>query len=268
MLLITHQVARRLEMAEAEDAVASVHAQTALNPAAEAMCEPSMGGYLLFVGAGSPLTHALGLGLDGPVTEKDVKQMEEFYSTRGSGVTVDVSPYSDASLLEILTKRGYRISEFANVLVRQITPDEQIPESQGLPSTRLAVPSDAELYAKTVVSGFFGREDVTLEERNLGRVLFAMPGALAYFAVIDGTAVGCGQMGIHHGVATCFGDGTLLAYRRRGAHSAVIRARLAEAVARGCDLITAGTQPGSISQRDFERQGFQVAYTKVTMVLD
>jgi hypothetical protein len=59
-----------------------------------------------------------------------------------------------------------------------------------------------------------------------------------------------------------------MAYRRRGAHSAVIRARLVEAAARGCDLITAGTLPGSVSQRDYERQGFQVAYTKATMVLD
>jgi hypothetical protein len=268
MLLITHQVARRLEMAEAEDGLAGVNAQIALNPVAEATCEPSMGGYLLFVGAGSPLTHALGLALEGPVTENDVKRMEEFYRVRGSGVAVDVSPYSDASLLEILTKRGYRISEFANVLVRQITPGEQIPESLGSPLTRLAVPSEADLYAKTVVCGFFGREEMTSEERNLGQVLFAMPDALAYFAVIDGIVAGCGQMGIHSGVATCFGDSTLLAHRRRGAHSAVIRARLAEAGARGCDLITAGTQPGSISQRDFERHGFQVAYTKVTMVLD
>jgi len=52
-------------------------------------------------------------------------------------------------------------------------------------------------------------------------------------------------------------------FHRRGAHAALIRARLAEAAARGCDLITAGTQPGSTSQRDYERQGFLVAYTKI-----
>ena len=127
---------------------------------------------------------------------------------------------------------------------------------------------EADLYAETVVRGFFGRDEVSAEEHNLGRILASMPGTLMYFALVDGVPAGCGQMAFHSGVATCFGDSTLTAYRRRGAHAAVIRARLAEAAVRGCDLITAGTQPGSISQRDYERQGFQVAYTKVTMVLD
>ena len=39
-----------------------------------------------------------------------------------------------------------------------------------------------------------------------------------------------------------------------------------EAAARGCDLATASTLPGSGSQRNYERTGFQVGYTKVTMV--
>ena len=63
MLSITHHLARRLEMAEAEDGVACVEAQRLLDPESGAISEPFLGGYLLFVGAGSPFTHALGLGL-------------------------------------------------------------------------------------------------------------------------------------------------------------------------------------------------------------
>jgi hypothetical protein len=269
MFPITHYVARRLEKAEAEDGAAGVQGQLSLDPESGATCESvASGGYLLFTGSGSPLTHALGLGLDGPVTEEAVQRMEEFFHSRDSGITVDVSPYSDGSLLEILTGHGYRISEFSTVLVRPLGPEEQIREVPSLPSTRVAAALEADLYAETVVRGFFGRDEVTAEERNLGRVLFAMPGNLSYFAILDDAVAGCGQMAIHDRVATCFGDSTLVSYRQRGAHAALIRARVREAARHGCDLITAGTQPGSISQRDYERQGFQVAYTKVTMVLD
>ncbi len=46
----------------------------------------------------------------------------------------------------------------------------------------------------------------------------------------------------------------------------LIAARLIEALARGCDLATASTASGSASQRNYERMGFTVAYTKVTLV--
>ena len=42
--------------------------------------------------------------------------------------------------------------------------------------------------------------------------------------------------------------------------------KLNEAIAQGCDLVTASTLPGSGSQRNYERLGFVVAYTKVTLV--
>ena len=54
---------------------------------------------------------------------------------------------------------------------------------------------------------------MTPEESILGRVLFHMPEVLSYFAVMDNVPVSCGQMAIHNGVASCFGDSTLIAYR-------------------------------------------------------
>ncbi len=268
MISITHHLARRLETAEAEDGVRCVKAQSLLDPEAGATFQQLLGGYLLFVSVRSPLSHALALGFDCAVTENDVEQMEAFYRDRGMGVTIDVCPYADSSLVEALTKGKYRITDFATVLVRRISAEEQIPEAVGGPAIRAMTPGEEDLYAEVVVRGFFGRDDVTSEEQNLGRVLAAMPDTLSYFAELDGVAAGCGQMAIHNGVASCFGDSTMIPFRRRGAHSALIRARLADAAALGCDLVTAGTQPGSTSQRDYEQLGFQVAYTKVTMVLD
>ena len=71
---------------------------------------------------------------------------------------------------------------------------------------------------------------------------------------------------IHQGLATFFADSTIPRFRRQGFHRELVTARLNEALAQGCDLATASTLPGSASQRTYERLGFEVVYTKVTLV--
>jgi GNAT superfamily N-acetyltransferase len=72
-------------------------------------------------------------------------------------------------------------------------------------------------------------------------------------------------MALHGSLATLFADSTLMGFRGAGLQSALIRERLRMAQAEGCDLATATTLAGSLSQRNYERNGFQVAYTKATL---
>jgi GNAT superfamily N-acetyltransferase len=93
-----------------------------------------------------------------------------------------------------------------------------------------------------------------------------MPGALCYLMEsAAGEAAGGGTLAIHDGLATLFADSTIAAFRRQGFHRELIAARLNEALARGCDLASATTLPGSPSQRNYERMGFEVVYTRVTL---
>jgi GNAT superfamily N-acetyltransferase len=102
---------------------------------------------------------------------------------------------------------------------------------------------------------------------DVGRAIFAMPGALCYLAVSEsGEPAGGGAMAVRDGLATLFADSTIAAWRRLGFHRELIVARLNEAIAVGCDTATASTIPGSISQRNYERLGFEVVYTKVALV--
>jgi hypothetical protein len=50
--------------------------------------------------------------------------------------------------------------------------------------------------------------------------------------------------------------------RRRGLQSALIRARMRYAAEHGCDLAMLVAEPGSHSQRNAERRGFRIAYTR------
>jgi GNAT superfamily N-acetyltransferase len=264
MLLITHSLARRLETAEAIDAAGCAEAQCTVDPACDAVVKPIAGGVAVYCGAESPLTHSLGLGMHGPVAAAELDELEAFFRDRGALVTVDLCPHCDPTFRDLLSERGYRVLEFINVMVRTLSADDPIGVLEI--DVRRATHDEDELYVKTVIGGFFGRDELTDEEIHLGTTMFHMPCTAGYLAWLDGRAAGGGGMSIRNKVASLFGDATLPEFRSRGVHSALIRARLMAAQEAGCDLVTAGAVPGSGSQHNFERLGFQIAYTKATMV--
>jgi predicted acetyltransferase len=75
-------------------------------------------------------------------------------------------------------------------------------------------------------------------------------------------------MTVCDGVAVLVGASTVPEARRRGAQLALLGARLRYAADNGCDIAVMGAQPGSGSQRNAERQGFRVAYTRTKWQLD
>ena len=56
------------------------------------------------------------------------------------------------------------------------------------------------------------------------------------------------------------------AHRRRGVQTALLSARLADAAAAGCDIAVITTQPGSKSQQNAQRRGFDLLYTRAILV--
>jgi hypothetical protein len=154
------------------------------------------------------------------------------------------------------------MAEFNNVLVRRLAG----MEITFTPRVRRALASEVDVWSYTVGHGFFEQQELTSEEMDVGRAIFAMPGALCYVATTEtGHLAGGGALAVYDGLATFFADSTIPAYRRTGLHCELIAARLNESIARGCTMATATTLPGSASQRNYERAGFQVAYTKVTV---
>ena len=249
-------LARRLEVAEAANARGC-----SAQPGAAYL--EIAGGCAIFVGARSPLTQAVGIGLNGPVRECEVSEIEAFFRSRGAAVSIDFCPLADAGLLALLSDRGYRAAEFNNVLVKRLAGTEMIPA----PRVRRALPGERDLWSHTVGCGFFEQPELTADEMEVGRAIFSMDGAMCYLTVCEtGDPAGGGAAAIHTGLATLFADTTRKTYRRQGLHYELICARLNDAIVAGCDLATASTLPGSASQRNYERLGFEVAYTKVTLV--
>jgi hypothetical protein len=255
------ELARRVEAAEALDGVACADAYRRLNPGLGAAVLEVGGGFAIFAGVESPLTHALGLGMRGFVRADAMQRVEDFYRSRGAAVAVEVCPLADASLVELLGARGYRVTEFSNVLVRSLTGAELTPAE----NVRLAGMEEEHLWERTVGCGFLEKDELTADEMDVGRAIWHMSDSRCYLAISGGRAGAAAAMALHGGLATLFADSTMLGFRGAGLQCALIRERLCTAIGEGCDLATASTLPGSISQRNYERNGFQVAYTKTAM---
>ena len=126
------------------------------------------GGYLTFCGVESPLTHAIGVGMHGPLTAKDIDEVEYFFRCRKAPVSIDVCPHADPSLYDILSQRGYRITEFNNALVRALPADVSSPprrNSRFVPRLTMRLKHSRRRF----VRGFFGRDEMTEAELRLGR---------------------------------------------------------------------------------------------------
>ncbi len=78
----------------------------------------------------------------------------------------------------------------------------------------------------------------------------------------EGVPIAAAALAIYDGVALLAGASTIPAGRRLGAQNVVLGARLVEARRRGCDLAMMVAPPGSASQRNAERRGFRVAYSR------
>ena len=91
-------------------------------------------------------------------------------------------------------------------------------------------------------------------------------GVTRYVALHDGVIVGGAGLRIAEGVAQLTGAATAPGHRRRGIHSALLSARLADAAAADCDVAVVTTQPESKSQENAQRRGFDLLYTRAVLV--
>jgi hypothetical protein len=114
-----------------------------------------------------------------------------------------------------------------------------------------------------VANGFSAPDDPTQTELRLATVASRQEGPRFFFGLVDGAYAGTAQLEISGEVGWLSGDTTLMQYRRRGVQASLQRARLAMLRDAGCTLAVTESLPGSASQRNMERLGFRVAYTRV-----
>jgi GNAT superfamily N-acetyltransferase len=265
-------LARHVEAAWDSLAIENAKALKTLAPGSAAEAIAVGGGHAVFMGAGSPLSQAQGLGLHGPVPEPEIALMEAFFRDRHTLTQIEVSSLADQSLLSCLTQRGYLIAEQTHLLVASLATENsrQTSLNQAESATIadvVRVGSDQIAFWVDVVLACFFEEPAAPPStlRDGAIAMAAVPGFSAWMARVDRRPAGGASLVIHDGLALFCGDGTLPSFRHRGVQTALLHARLAHALAAGCRLAVTCTQPGSGSQRNAERQGFRVAYARTML---
>lgn len=252
-------LSRRLERAEGSACVRFVEARAALFPSVSAACTEVAGTQVAFDGPDSPITQTFGLGLFAPAADADLDSIEHFLLSRGAPVFHEVSPLADKALWPILARRGYHPVEFTSVLVM---PLKGIAFT-GSDMARVAGSDEVDRVARLACKGWAGETSFDDQLFDLMRVVTSRRGNVSFIAEVDGEPAATGALCLHEGVALLAGAATVPRFRSRGAQKALLQARLRYAAEAGCDLAMICAEPGGTSQRNAERQGFRIAYTRV-----
>lgn len=260
-LFADRTLAQRLERTEAEANRRFVEARARIMPDRGASWMEAGGAYALFDGVDSPLTQTFGLGMWEPVTPDVLHRVEQFFGERGAPALHELSPLADPSVLQVLPAHGYVPYEFSSVLYQALPrtpPTAPMTEVR----VRLAHAEEQRSWSRASASGWSQFPELEAFMLDFGLVAAGAEGALPFLAELDGRIIATASMVIHDGVALLAGASTIPEARRRGAQAALLAARLADAVARGCDVAMMVASPGGGSQRNAERNRFRIAYTR------
>jgi ribosomal protein S18 acetylase RimI-like enzyme len=275
MLFASTELAARIERADALLVSDSTRAAMVRRPGAGAFVVAIAGGVATFSGPGSPLNKVAGLGFAGAVDARELEAVEQAYAERGVPVQVELSCLATPEIGALLTRRGYALANFENVLGRRL-PSQVVPPAAGV-SVSVCPADDLAGWLDVAITGFaspdtegvpshesFPRESL---EQAMADMAHAS-GFVRYLARREGAVAGAASMRICERVAQLCGAATLPEHRRRGVQGSLLAERLRAAGEAGCDVAVVTTQPGSKSQENVQKKGFELLYTRAILVKD
>ena len=268
MILSDVNLSRRLERAEAHASSRFVEARARMSPDSGAEWMEVAGAYAMFDGPKSPITQTFGLGMFEEVTDSDLDRLEGFFKDRGAPVMHEISPLAHKSLFTMLTQRGYQPLEFTSVMFLPLNGEIRVdPPANAEIHVRAIGEEDSEVWANTAAEGW--KESIEFADLilDLARVSANKQDGPSFLAELDGRPIAAGSLSVHEGVALFAGASTIPEARRQGAQRALLAVRLRHAQQTGCDLAMMCAEPGSTSQRNAERHGFRIAYTRIKWTL-
>jgi hypothetical protein len=264
MICSDRQLAQKLERTEGRANVDFVRTRAELIPGSGAAWIEVGGVYAMFDGLDSPLTQTFGLGVFEHATDEQLETIETFYKERSSPIFHEVSPMADLSILSLLTRRGYHAIELTSVMVLDLENFKIGNQINPEITARMIDQSEADLWAEVAASGW-STEHESLADFILafGKIAARTRGGHPFLAFLDDRPIAAGGFQIYDDVCVLAGAATVPDARRLGAQNALLTSRLSFAKERGCSIAMVCALPGSQSQKNAQKAGFQIAYTRI-----
>jgi GNAT superfamily N-acetyltransferase len=281
MLVASRTLAARIERAEG-DTVLAFAAQLRAH-GVDVMIQEIGGASAVFAGPGQPINKLTGLGFGAAVDEEALARVERGYDARAAELRVELATLADPSVGILLTRRGYELAGYENVLGLPLSGDatgrlerEHDADKAGGVIVSRAGEDETRAWIETVSGGFSHPDQFdgpppteVFEPQTIVDFFSASSGTrgmMRYLARRQGTVAGGGASRICDGLVQLAGAATLPPHRRRGVQSALLRARLLDAARQGCDLAVVTTEPASKSQENVQRAGFSLLYSRAVLI--
>lgn len=236
-----------------------------LYPKIQAACIEVEGGIVCYCGENDLMSKTIGIGLNGKITKETFELIETLYKKRHVNIIIDLCPLANAEVLYYLKSRNYYLNDYLNIMYLDLTKsniDVVLPDDVIVEQT-----DDIDLWHAVTVLGY--AQQNLQASHHLSRYFNCyarMEHAKAFIAKLNGVTVGGSVIAIddnHVGELNL--SSTLLDFRGRGVQQALIAKRLSYAKSKGCKLVTASFTPGSLAQKNCERFGFKLAYTRIKL---
>jgi GNAT superfamily N-acetyltransferase len=263
MIFADHALAERLEAAEGFACAQFAAARKRLFSECDSAWMKCAGADVVFDGVDAPTTQTFGLGMFEELTSAALDEIERFFQERGAEVMHEVSPFAGAATLDLLCARGYEPFEISSVMYRAVEEPAAASADSGI-RVRVIDPVEGRLWNEVSARGWTHEHpELEVFVQQMGAIIVAREQSPCFLAEIDGVAGAAGVLILHKGVALFAGAATVPEMRRRGLQAALLETRMRYAFEHGCDLAMMVAEAGSNSQRNAERKGFRVAYTRM-----
>lgn len=276
MLFPSVELASRIEQADCRLVRNCAEAVRSRDDAADVIIITVAGGVATFTGPGSPMNKVAGLGFGGAVDADELTSIEQAFHERGVPVQVELSSLADPAIGAMLTERGYILRGFENILGCSLPVPQRPAPPNGI-DIAVDQAEDMGPWLDVLVSAFMSPDEKGVEShesfdpkvlRSVMADMSSSQGIVRYLASRDGTLAGGASMCISGDIAQMCGAGTLPEHRRQGIQKALLAMRLADAGAAGCEVAIVTTLPGSQSQENVRRQGFELLYVRAMLLLE
>ncbi|WP_170006398.1 GNAT family protein [Bacillus fonticola] len=203
----------------------------------------------------------LGLGTTQQVTHKQMEKLEDFYHSCNGVPAVEVTPFADPTLLEVIQERGYAMTETEQVwglnMEKWMDTETDTASVAPVPVRRMGE------YIESFQKGF-GLEGEGLQSaKEYVTTIFHAPHHHPLAIEQNGKYATTGLFQTMDDIAFLSSTSTKPKSRGKGFQTTMLQARLRMAKEAGSQVAIIESVAGSASARNIERARFQVLYTKM-----
>ncbi len=198
----------------------------------------------------------------GPRNEGDIAALAAWYHAADRKCRLDIVPSrASAVLSRRLTRHGWYQSCFYSALYGVPRRASERASARSRAVVRAVQRADIGVFARLYVESFGLPATMRAVLEDSVRALYGNPSTRCYLASIDDTPAAVAILFLARGVGYLATSATLPRFRGRGCQTVLLEQRMADAAAH-CDLVVGHTGILTESQRNMEKAGLRLAYTK------